>query len=581
MTDSLKNIKDLIGLINEFSEQVFAANPIYESIGRALKIFYEALHSKYASLFILNEETFVFDFRAVYPSIAKSLIIADFNRLVDIGVVGKAIETRDMLFYELKNLEFENSYYVLFPLLAPKSIIAFVLVRLESKSDLENELFLPTLKLYANLFSFLIRNNQLENSLDKANSLLEQRIAARTLSLIQGKRELQEILDSIQSGVMIIDTLTNRIISVNPAAANLLEAKYEKIVGNAPSVFFNSDEEKKEETANYIKFSRNFESEIKNSKDEIIPILRTSANVTLKDRKYRIESFFDITEQKMAEIALKQSNELLEMKVQERTEDLQILIYKLQSEIKEREKAEEKVRGMLDKEKELNKLKTRFVSMVSHEFKTPLTVISTSVELLEQFYNSFSSEEREEYFIRISKSIDLMKSLIENVLFIGKSEADNLNIAPDKINLKNLCNKVIEDIKLTLKKGREFVFDYNASNTHVYLDEKLIEPMLINLLNNAIKYSEEGPVELRVLENCDNLIISVKDYGIGIPAEEQEKIFEAFHRANNVGNISGTGLEMSIILKAVELHKGQINIISGIDAGTTFTITIPKSNIMN
>lgn len=581
MTDSLKNIKDLIGLINEFSEQVFAANPIYESIGRALKIFYEALHSKYASLFILNEETFVFDFRAVYPSIAKSLIIADFNRLVDIGVVGKAIETRDMLFYELKNLEFENSYYVIFPLLAPKSIIALVLVRLESKSELEAEFFLPTLKFYANLFSFLIRNNQLENSLDKANSLLEQRIAARTLSLIQGKRELQEILDSIQSGVMIIDTLTNRIISVNPAAANLLEAKYEKIVGNAPSVFFNFDEEKKEETANYIKFSRNFESEIKNSKDEIIPILRTSANVTLKDRKYRIESFLDITEQKMAEIALKQSNELLEMKVQERTEDLQILIYKLQNEIKEREKAEEKVREMLDKEKELNKLKTRFVSMVSHEFKTPLTVISTSVELLEQFYNSFSSEEREEYFIRISKSIDLMKSLIENVLFIGKSEADNLNIAPDKINLKNLCNKVIEDIKLTLKKRREFVFDYNASNTHAYLDEKLIEPMLINLLNNAIKYSEEGHVELRVLENCDNLIISVKDYGIGIPAEEQEKIFEAFHRANNVGNISGTGLGMSIILKAVELHKGQINIISGIDAGTTFTITIPKSNIMN
>ncbi|NLO19175.1 MAG: PAS domain-containing sensor histidine kinase [Ignavibacteria bacterium] len=577
----MKNIKDLIGLINEFSEQVFAANPIYESIGRALKIFYEALHSKYASLFILNEETLVFDFRAVYPSIAKSLIIADFNRLVDIGVVGKAVENRDMLFYELKNLEFENSYYLLFPLLAPNSIIAIVLVRLESKSELEKELFLPTLKFYANLFSFLVRNNQLENSLDKANSLLEQRIAARTLSLIQGKRELQEILDSIQSGVMIIDTLTNRIISVNPAAANLLEAKYEKIVGNAPSVFFNSDEEKKEETANYIKFSRNFESEIKNSKAEIIPILRTSANVTLKDRKYRIESFLDITEQKMAEIALKQSNELLEMKVQERTEDLQILIYKLQNEIKEREKAEEKVREMLDKEKELNKLKTRFVSMVSHEFKTPLTVISTSVELLEQFYNSFSSEEREEYFTRISKSIDLMKSLIENVLFIGKSEADNLNIAPDKINLKNLCSKVIEDIKLTLKKRREFIFDYNASNTHVYLDEKLIEPMLINLLNNAIKYSEEGPVELRVLENCDNLIISVKDYGIGIPAEEQEKIFEAFHRANNVGNISGTGLGMSIILKAVELHKGQINIISGIDTGTTFTITIPKSNIMS
>nr|HPO64014.1 PAS domain-containing sensor histidine kinase [Candidatus Kapabacteria bacterium] len=414
----------------------------------------------------------------------------------------------------------------------------------------------------------------------KAQALLEQKVVARTLSLSQGKRELQTILDSIQAGVIIIDSQTNKIISVNPVAAFIIGEEYENIVGRSPNDFFNFEDEKRLGITDNLRFSRNFESEICNSNGDTIPILRTMAKINLGDQKYRIESFFDITEQKMTEIALKQANEMLELKVQERTEDLQILIHKLQNEIFEREKAEKEVRKMLDKEKELNELKTRFISMVSHEFKTPLTVISTSVELLQEFINNFTVDEKNEYFTKITKSIDLMKGLIENVLFIGQAETDNLSFDPKRVDLKNLCISVIEDIKLTLKKEREFIFKYNGPYDYATLDENLIKPMLINLLNNAVKYSFDSPIELNIDFTYNDIIFSVKDYGIGIPKEEQEKIFEAFHRAKNVGAISGTGLGMSIVLRAVELHKGQIDIDSNVDKGTTFTISIPNLNLI-
>ncbi len=400
------------------------------------------------------------------------------------------------------------------------------------------------------------------------------------MSLSQGKRELQTILDSIQAGVIIIDSQTNKIISVNPVAAFIIGEEYENIVGRSPNDFFNFEDEKRLGITDNLRFSRNFESEICNSNGDTIPILRTMAKINLGDQKYRIESFFDITEQKMTEIALKQANEMLELKVQERTEDLQILIHKLQNEIFEREKAEKEVRKMLDKEKELNELKTRFISMVSHEFKTPLTVISTSVELLQEFINNFTVDEKNEYFTKITKSIDLMKGLIENVLFIGQAETDNLSFDPKRVDLKNLCISVIEDIKLTLKKEREFIFKYNGPYDYATLDENLIKPMLINLLNNAVKYSFDSPIELNIDFTYNDIIFSVKDYGIGIPKEEQEKIFEAFHRAKNVGAISGTGLGMSIVLRAVELHKGQIDIDSNVDKGTTFTISIPNLNLI-
>ncbi|HPI20255.1 MAG TPA: ATP-binding protein [Candidatus Kapabacteria bacterium] len=578
--DNLNQSSKLLNLINEYTEHIFLHFNIFEVINQALKVFYNVPNSKYASLFILNEETFEFDYRAVYPFIDKSIVISDFNRLVDIGVVGEVIDTRRILNYELKHLDFEITNYIIIPLLIPNSIIAIVLIRLEKGNEIQEELFTHLLTLFSNHFSFIIQNDNLEKLLNKAQALLEQKVVARTLSLSQGKRELQTILDSIQAGVIIIDSQTNKIISVNPVAAFIIGEEYENIVGRSPNDFFNFEDEKRLGITDNLRFSRNFESEICNSNGDTIPILRTMAKINLGDQKYRIESFFDITEQKMTEIALKQANEMLELKVQERTEDLQILIHKLQNEIFEREKAEKEVRKMLDKEKELNELKTRFISMVSHEFKTPLTVISTSVELLQEFINNFTVDEKNEYFTKITKSIDLMKGLIENVLFIGQAETDNLSFDPKRVDLKNLCISVIEDIKLTLKKEREFIFKYNGPYDYATLDENLIKPMLINLLNNAVKYSFDSPIELNIDFTYNDIIFSVKDYGIGIPKEEQEKIFEAFHRAKNVGAISGTGLGMSIVLRAVELHKGQIDIDSNVDKGTTFTISIPNLNLI-
>ena len=130
---------------------------IFEVINQALKVFYNVPNSKYASLFILNEETFEFDYRAVYPFIDKSIVISDFNRLVDIGVVGEVIDTRRILYYELKHLDFETTNYIIIPLLIPNSIIAIVLIRLEKGNEIQEELFTHLLTLFSNHFSFIIQ----------------------------------------------------------------------------------------------------------------------------------------------------------------------------------------------------------------------------------------------------------------------------------------------------------------------------------------------------------------------------------------------------------------------------------------
>ena len=268
------------------------------------------------------------------------------------------------------------------------------------------------------------------------------------MSIAQSKRELQAILNAVQTAILVIDPETNKIISANSVAVSLIGDKADNIVGNEPQIYFKGKNE------NFIvddkiKFSRNFESTITNFKEVPIPILRSIANISIGNQAFRIESFLDITERKMNEIALKQANELLELKVQERTEDLQILVHKLRGEIAEREKVELEVRKMLAKEKELNEMKSKFVSLVSHEFRTPLTIIRSAAQILDKYHNQIDPAQFKEYLERIISTVDNMTDLMENVLFIGKTDNKKHSFAPHQINVIGFAQGITRDIKLT------------------------------------------------------------------------------------------------------------------------------------
>ena len=241
----------------------------------------------------------------------------------------------------------------------------------------------------------------------------------------------------------------------------------------------------------------------------------------------------------------------------------------------------EELKKSLEYEKELNELKTRFISMVSHEFRTPLSVILIVNQILERYDEKISIKDRKKRFNQIRTAVNRMNILLSEVLFIGKSEANKLKCVLLPLDLKTFCNDIINDIKMTIGNKHNIIFSYTGASTNVSMDEKLLQHIITNLLTNAIKYSAKSSTINFDVQYENNLVIfQIKDEGIGIPEEDLKRLFEAFHRASNVANISGTGLGLTILKKAVECHNGVIEVDSKINYGTTFKITIPIKEIL-
>jgi PAS domain S-box-containing protein len=243
--------------------------------------------------------------------------------------------------------------------------------------------------------------------------------------------------------------------------------------------------------------------------------------------------------------------------------------------ITERKRAEAKICSALNREKELNELKTRFVSMASHEFRTPLATILASAELLEHYRHKWSEEKNLNHLKRIQSSTIHMKDLLNDVLLIGMAEAGKLEFKPLEIDLISFCKELIEEIQLSTQ-THTIHFKSSCESLIIQSDQKLLRQIFYNLFSNAIKYSPgKKNVEVIINFNNDQAVILVRDEGIGIPENDIEKVFNAFDRATNVGNISGTGLGLSIIKKSVELHGGNITLNSMVNKGSTFVISFP------
>ena len=234
----------------------------------------------------------------------------------------------------------------------------------------------------------------------------------------------------------------------------------------------------------------------------------------------------------------------------------------------------------LEYEREMRQLKSRFISMVSHELKTPLTAILSSSEFVRTYGSTLTDEKRLKHFNRIQSSVSTMEELVEDVLLIGKTESGRLELNPVELDLRKFCEAVVEEINPLLSNAHSLKFMYKADAARLHADPKLLRGILVNLLSNAVKYSPQGgTVWFQVEATGKEVIFTVQDQGIGIPKKDQKYIFETFHRANNVGSLSGTGLGLYIARMAVELHGGTIKFESQENVGTTFFVTIPALNV--
>jgi PAS domain S-box-containing protein len=234
----------------------------------------------------------------------------------------------------------------------------------------------------------------------------------------------------------------------------------------------------------------------------------------------------------------------------------------------------ERMRIEIEQQREVIDLKQNFVTMVSHEFRTPLAVIMTSTEMMERYQAQMSTARRGEHLKVIQTQALHMTQMMEDVLLLSRAQAGKLPFKPAPLDVLALCHQVIDHLLLRDGEAARVQFTYALPAVEYVLDEKLIQQILVNLLTNALKYSRDV-VELNVREDGALLHITVRDYGIGIPEIDQQHLYETFHRGANVGTITGTGLGLSIVKYSVERHGGTINFHSEQDAGTTFIVRIP------
>ena len=284
-------------------------------------------------------------------------------------------------------------------------------------------------------------------------------------------------------------------------------------------------------------------------------VIYSAQFIKLGNEGHIIVTLIDNSERKNAERELRLLNSRLEKKVMERTLELNY---------------------SLEKEKGMNEMKSQFVSMASHEFRTPLSVILSSTGLLSQYTRPEDGEKRKKHTDRIISSVKNLTDILDDFLSLDKLEQGMMDVRKSDFNLKEFSEDLVEKFQQTVKNGQKINYIHEGTG-QIYLDDKILRNIMTNLISNAIKYSPEGAeidVETNVSEH--GISILVKDHGIGIPEQEQKHIFGKFFRARNAFNIQGTGLGLNIVKKYVELLDGKISFTSNKFQGTSFVVEFEK-----
>jgi signal transduction histidine kinase len=314
-----------------------------------------------------------------------------------------------------------------------------------------------------------------------------------------------------------------------------------------------------------------------------IPV-EISLSFTRYNKKLLVMAFIsDISQRKKAQEALRRSEEQLimyaaelEKKVQMRTEALNNMVGELEKEVLERKRAVEETRKSLEKERELNELKSKFVSLASHEFRTPLSAIMSSASLINQYKEKGEWEKVDKHVTRIKSSVGHLTNILNDFLSLGKLEEGKVDVNPEPINLDNFFQEIEEELRPTLKAGQKIKLECHLEINSIISDSRILRNVLFNLISNASKYSgEHKNIYIRCQSGDGEVSFSITDEGIGIPEHDVKHIFERFFRATNANNIQGTGLGLNIVKRYAELLDGYVTFTSQFGVGSTFTITLP------
>lgn len=385
---------------------------------------------------------------------------------------------------------------------------------------------------------------------------------------------LQAIIKNAIDGIITIDDRGN-IETINPAACKLFLYGPEEVIGNNVSMLMPPpDRDQHDEYIN--RYKRTGEPHIIGIGREVtglrkdgtrFPFRLAVSEVQYSGRKIFTGFIHDLSLQKEAEDQLKKYAINLEELVAERTLSLRQSLEELQH-------AKEEVSQSLEKEKELGQLKSRFVSMASHEFRTPLSAVQLSASLIDKYAAPFDSPNITKHVARIKSAVGNLTTILNDFLSLEKLEAGKVEPAFNSFDLVKLSEEITEEMQMVAKQNQNIIYQHTGINSIINLDQNLLKNCILNLIANAIKYSGENTfIEFNTEINDDSCIITVRDNGIGIPETDQKHLFEAFFRAHNTGNIPGTGLGLNIVARYADLMNGKVDFKSDVNEGTIFTIS--------
>ncbi len=412
---------------------------------------------------------------------------------------------------------------------------------------------------------------------------------------------MKAVIESTVDGIITINH-KGIIQFVNDSTTKLFGYDKEELVGNSINMLLPSDVLPKQHDqylANYLSSGQakiiGIGREVKGKRKDgsIFPFWLSVNETRINGQVLFTGLVHDLSVQKRTERALMELTRELEAKVAQRTHELadavnRLLKINVQLENEVQEKAakeialknsEEELRVALQKEKHLNEMKSRFLSMASHEFKTPLSAILSSASILSRYTTTEQQEHRVRHISKIKKMIRQLNDVLNDFLSVERMEGNEIEVSPISFDLYEFVCGVVDEMESVLKKGQTVNIKYLAKEKQIFQDSNILRIILRNLLSNSIKYSKEGQtIELEVQAKKQSFVLNIKDNGIGIPVDEQPYIFTRFYRSSNASNIQGTGLGLAIVERYVHVLGGKISFQSREGEGSIFEINLPKEN---
>jgi len=699
MLQEMQNIavNDFLNACKEFNPINLHSKNNYEIIETGLEVFMSLPHSISASLFVFEQTNSTFVWKSSLNN-DETIAKKSFQKLIDFGTVAEALNSLDIISTELKDCNNYSISSLVVPLLIPSGVIGIVIIDSEI-SIINNKQLINLCKNFAYYFAAVLHNHELKGEVEDLKEVTEQKVALRTKEIAQSKRELKVILDSVHTGILIIDKYSDRVTDANLAAADIMCTVKDKLFGlSRKDILIETvDNEKKNDKGL--------------SKEGIVirydmihvPVLYTISEVTLGANEYFIVSFVDITQLKLMEEELQKARNELEKRVEERTNQLsvannnyvrQILenlakeeerlklywavhqspvsiiitdlkgdieyinpcftnitgynldevkgnnprflksgdlskeVYEkiwntittgntwhgefrnkkkngeyfwvsasisaiknplgeishylsVQEDITFKKNAEKELIAAKLKAEESDKLKSTMLANMSHEFRTPLIGILGFSQFL---INELQNPEHIEMITDISISGKRLLNTLDGVLYLSQLETISSTLKLVKSDISFQLREVVLPFVLKAKeRGLILTLEINSFDLYSKIDKDLFNKSIGNLIDNAIKYTPEGTIEVvlnsAIKDNSEFVEISIRDTGIGVDEKDQKIIFEAFRQASEgySRNYEGCGLGLTLAHKMIELMHGEIILISEPNKGSTFTILLPKS----